>query len=115
LEVDFHSGDTSRGSSAPAATCVLLMLLGTGGCEPSVPPASESASAPWRHDAPSQIDGLQNSDYRIRGLAAFNLGNMGADAGEAVPLLEKLAQSDPHPKVRENAQRAIDKIRAASR
>jgi HEAT repeat protein len=61
-----------------------------------------------------QIEGLKNGDFRIRGLSAFNLGNMGVKAGNALPVLEKLAKDDPNPKVRENAQQAVDKIRSAS-
>ena len=47
-------------------------------------------------------------------MSAFNLGNMGVKAASAIPVLEKLAKDDPNPKVRENAQQAVDKIRSAS-
>jgi hypothetical protein len=39
---------------------------------------------------------------------------MGATAIDAVPQLEKLAQGDPQPKVRENAREALERIRAAA-
>jgi HEAT repeat protein len=84
------------------------------GCEKSPPPVTDPAKAPWLLDPQSQIDGLQNSDFRIRGLSAFNLGNMGDKAAETIPALEKIAQSDPNPKVRENARGAIEKIKSAS-
>ena len=65
-------------------------------------------------DPQSQIEGLKNSDVRIRGISAFNLGNMGAKAADAIPVLEKLAKDDANPKVRENARLALEKIRAAA-
>jgi HEAT repeat protein len=59
-----------------------------------------------------QIDGLNSSDKVIRGVSAYNLGNIGAPAADAVPRLEQLAKDDPEPKVRENAAKAVEKIRA---
>jgi HEAT repeat protein len=97
-------------------TCWLLLVLSasTAGCEKAPPPVTDPAKAPWRLDPNMQIDGLKNRDFRIRGLSAFNLGNMGAKAANAIPFLEKLAKDDPNPKVRDNAQQAVDKIRSAS-
>ena len=64
-------------------------------------------------DPPLQIKNLKNGDPRIRGLAAFNLGNMGSKAADAIPELERIAQSDSEQRVRENAKEALEKIRAA--
>lgn len=92
---------------------LILPLVSQAGCEKAPPPVTDPAVAPWLLDPKSQIDTLKNSDRRIRGIAAFNLGNMGAKATEAIPALEKLAKDDPDPKVRENATEALDKIRSA--
>ncbi|HEX2474442.1 MAG TPA: hypothetical protein VHK01_06845 [Lacipirellulaceae bacterium] len=83
------------------------------GCNREPPPAVDPAKAPWL-DPKTQLDGLKSSDYRIRGLSAFNLGNMGAKAGPALSELERLAKEDPNQKVRENAAEAVEKIRAAT-
>ena len=93
---------------------VLLVLFAVAGCEQAPPPPTDPAKAPWLLDPQSQIDSLKNEDERIRGIAAFNLGNMGALAAEAVDDLEKLAKDDPNPKVRERAGEAIEKIKAAT-
>jgi hypothetical protein len=93
----------------------VFIVVVTGGCEKAPPPVTDPTKAPWLLDPNSQINGLKNSDHRIRGLSAFNLGQMGAKAVDAIPLLEEIANDDPDPKVRENAHEAIDKIRAASR
>ena len=84
-----------------------------GGCreQPELP--ADLSKAPWL-DPKAQMEGLRSSDFRIRGISAFNLGNMGARATEAVPELERLAANDPEPKVRENAREAVEKINAAS-
>jgi hypothetical protein len=83
-----------------------------GGCDKGPPPATDLSKAPWL-DAKVQREGLTSSDKRLRGLSAVNLGNIGAPAADAVDDLEKLAQSDPDPKVRELSQEALAKIRAA--
>jgi hypothetical protein len=94
----------------------LIALIGATilSCEKAPPPVTDPANAPWLLDPNSQIEGLKNSDFRIRGLSAFNLGNMGAKAVDAIGPLEEIARNDPNPKVRKNAQEAIDKIRSAS-
>jgi hypothetical protein len=97
-------------------TCVVLVLLSTGfaGCSKSTPPVTDPAKAPWLLDPKSQIEGLKNGDDRIRGIAAFNLGNMGAKGADALPELERVAGDDPSQKVRDRAKEAIDKIKAAA-
>jgi HEAT repeat protein len=60
------------------------------------------------------MQGLKNEDFRIRGLSAFNLGNMGEKAAGAILELEQLAKADPNAKVRQNAAEAANKIRAAT-
>jgi hypothetical protein len=82
------------------------------GCGEAPPTPTDPAKAPWLLDPQSQIDSLKDPDVRIRGIAAFNLGNMGALAKDAVDDLEKIAKEDPEPKVRAHAQTAIEKIRA---
>ena len=106
---------TNKTYGVRVAVALLLSLASVvPGCEKSPPPVTDPAKAPWLLDPQSQIDGLKNDDYRIRGLSAFNLGNMGALAADAVPELEKVARDDPNAKVRANAREAIDKIRAAT-
>jgi hypothetical protein len=93
---------------------LLLFSMALIGCEQATPLPTDPAKAPWLLDPQSQIDSLKDNDLRIRGIAAFNLGNMGASAEKAIPDLEKLAKDDPEPKVRESAKEAIEKIRAAT-
>jgi hypothetical protein len=88
-------------------------LLTVGGCKNEPPATVDPAKAPWL-DPKAQMEGLKSPDFKIRGLSAFHLGNMGARAAEAIPELEKLAQDDAHGKVRDNAREALEKIRAAS-
>jgi HEAT repeat protein len=80
------------------------------GC--SEPAAAPPPDAPWL-DPKQQIELLNQSDNRLRMLAARNLGRLGAQASEAIPHLEKMAE-DPDPKVSQNAREALEKIRAAS-
>jgi len=83
------------------------------GCEKAPPTATDLSKAPWL-DPKVQAEGLKSCDMRLRGLSALNLGNIGAPAAEAIPALEKLAQSDPEQKVRDLSKEAVEKIRAAS-
>jgi hypothetical protein len=91
-----------------------ILVVTSAACSKAPPVPTDPAKAPWLLDPDSQIKGLTSQDFRIRGISAFNLGNMGAKAAAAMPTLEKLAKDDPETKVRERAQEALDKIRAAS-
>jgi hypothetical protein len=93
-----------------AALCLAVCLFG---CEKAASPPADLSKTPW-FDPKVQIEGLKDGDARIRGVSAINLGNIGAPAAEAIPALEKLAQNDPEPKVREQAAKALEKIRAAA-
>ena len=96
-----------------AIEVMLLLTLATfAGCEQAPPTPSDLSKTPWL-DPKVQMEGLKNTDFRIRGLAAHHLGNIGAQAADAIPLLEKIAGDDPDAKVRENAAKALEKIRAA--
>jgi len=97
-----------------AATALLFVISFLVGCGESPPPVTDPAKAPWLLDPDSQIKLLKESQERVRGLAAFNLGNMGAKAVDAIPELERLAKNDPEPIVRNRAKEAIEKIRAAA-
>ena len=96
-----------------AMLAVVLAGFSIAGCDSTPPPTADLSKTPWL-DPKAQMESLKNQDFRIRGLAAFHLGNMGAAAAEALPTLEKLANDDPNPKVKENAREAADKIRAAT-
>jgi hypothetical protein len=93
---------------------LLVAAASIYGCEESTPPVTDAAQAPWLLDPQSQINSLKNSDYRIRGLAALNLGKMGAKASDAIPELERLVRDDPNERVRMNASEALEKIRGAT-
>jgi hypothetical protein len=88
----------------------VLLTAAVIGC--SEPAAAPPPDAPWL-DPKQQIELLNQNDHRLRILAARNLGNLGAQAAEAIPHLEKMA-ADPDPKLSQNAREALEKIRAAS-
>lgn len=90
-----------------------LVVAVVAGCGESAAPPADLSKTPWL-DPQAQIEGLKSSDYRVRGLSAFHLGNLGAAAIGAVPELERLAKDDANEKVRENAAEALEKIRAAT-
>jgi hypothetical protein len=92
---------------------LLILAAPIAGCSRTPTPIIDPAKMPWT-DPKVQMEGLTNRDVRIRGISAFNLGNIGAKAVDALPTLEKLAKNDPNPKVRGNAQEAVNKIRSAS-
>ena len=96
--------------AAAGTLCLAAWLLG---CEKAAVPPSDLSKTPW-FDPKVQLEGLKDGDARIRGVSAINLGNIGAGAAEAIPALEKLAQDDPEPKVREQAAKALEKIRTAA-
>jgi hypothetical protein len=83
------------------------------GCEKAPAPPADLAKTPWL-DPKVQTEGLNSKDFKIRGLAAHHLGSIGAPAADAIPALEKVARDDPEAKVRENALKAIERIRAAT-
>jgi hypothetical protein len=94
--------------------CVMTSaLLLVAGCGEATPRSIDLSKTPWL-DPKVQMQGLKNEDFRIRGLSAFNLGNMGEKAAGAILELEQLAKADPNAKVRQNAAEAANKIRAAT-
>ena len=106
-----YAGATIELACRAVAAALFIGLL--AGCEESPPPVADLSNTPW-FDPKVQIEGLKSGDMRIRGVSAINLGNLGAKAAEAIPELEKIAQNDPEPKVRESASKALEKIRAAN-
>jgi hypothetical protein len=88
----------------------VLLTAAIIGC--SEPTATPPPDAPWL-DAKQQIELLNQNDARLRMMAARNLGRLGAQAAEAIPHLEKMAE-DSDPKVSQFAREALEKIRAAS-
>ena len=87
-----------------------ILAVVVAGCS-QAPPSVSSDKVPWL-DVDKQIELLDESDYRLRALAARNLGKLGADAEKAIPRLEALV-NDPESKVRDAANESLDQIRAA--
>lgn len=92
---------------------ILLVASVFVGCDNAPPQAIDPNKTPWL-DPKTQIESLKDPNFKIRGLAAFNLGNMKERAAGAIPELERLAKNDPNAKVRENAVAALEKIRVAA-
>ena len=90
--------------------CLLIFL--SVGCDktPSVAEPTPETT-PWLFPE-TQIKQLKASDFKARAVAARSLGKMGARAEAAIPELERLANEDKNPKVREIAAEALEKIRA---
>jgi hypothetical protein len=106
---DYHCRALKRAVSA----MILSAACASIGCDKGPPQEIDPNKTPWL-DPQTQIESLKDSNFKIRGLAAFNLGNMGERAADAIPELERLAENDSNPKVRENAAAALEKIRAAA-
>ncbi len=90
----------------------LLLLFSAVGCgEPAVPTVEPTAeTTPWLFPEP-QIKLLTEKDFRVRGLAAKNLGRMGAKAEVAIPALEKLLENEKEPNIRAVVEEALQQIR----
>jgi hypothetical protein len=58
------------------------------------------------------IRALEDRDSTVRLLAAFNIGQMGEVAMRALDALEDKAEHDPEPKVRDQALKTLNKLRA---
>ncbi len=87
---------------------MLCSSLLTGGCQKSPPVRTD---LPWQQPE-EQIKLLDDKDFRVRSLAAYNLGNMGKKAALAVSRLEAL-KSDPNTKVQKAVELALQKIRGS--
>jgi HEAT repeat protein len=74
---------------------------------------TDLSKTPWL-DPQAKIKALRQSDQRVRGLAATQLGELGAQAVDALPELERLAKEDPDLNVRARAKESVAKIRAAT-
>lgn len=62
--------------------------------------------------ADSLIRALEDRDSTVRLIAAFNIGQMGEPAMKALDILEDLAERDPEAKVRDQALKTLNKLRA---
>jgi len=62
--------------------------------------------------ADALIRALDDRDSTVRLLAAFNVGQMGEVAMRALDALEDKAEHDPEPKVRDQALKTLNKLRA---
>jgi HEAT repeat protein len=61
--------------------------------------------------ADSIVRAMEDRDHTVRLMAVFNMGQMGSHALNALPKIEDLAESDPDPKVREQAVKTLNKLR----
>jgi hypothetical protein len=55
---------------------------------------------------------LEDRDSTVRLLSAFNIGQMGEVAMKALSALEDMTERDPEPKVRDQATKTLNKLRA---
>jgi hypothetical protein len=62
--------------------------------------------------ADSLIRALEDRDSTVRLIAAFNVGQMGEVAMRALDALEDMSERDPEPKVRDQALKTLNKLRA---
>lgn len=62
--------------------------------------------------ADALIRALDDRDSTVRLLAAFNIGQMGEVAMRALDALEEKSEHDPEPKVRDQALKTLNKLRA---
>lgn len=58
------------------------------------------------------IRALEDRDSTVRLIAAFNIGQMGEPAMKALDTLEDVSERDPEPKVRDQAMKTLNKLRA---
>jgi hypothetical protein len=58
------------------------------------------------------VRALDDRDSTVRLLATFNIGQMGEVAMRALDVLEDKAETDPEPKVRDQALKTLNKLRA---
>jgi hypothetical protein len=62
--------------------------------------------------ADALIRALEDRDSTVRLLAAFNIGQMGEVAMRALDTLDDISERDPEPKVRDQAVKTVNKLRA---
>jgi HEAT repeats len=62
--------------------------------------------------ADALIRALEDRDSTVRLLAAFNVGQMGEVAMKSLDALEDMSERDPEPKVRDQAVKTLNKLRA---
>jgi hypothetical protein len=59
----------------------------------------------------SVMRALGDRDATVRLMSVFNLGQMGSVAERGLPLIEDMSESDPDPKVRDQAIKTLNKLR----
>ena len=62
--------------------------------------------------ADALIRALEDRDSTVRLIATFNVGQMGEPAMRTLDPLEDLSERDPEPKVRDQAVKTLNKLRA---
>jgi hypothetical protein len=62
--------------------------------------------------ADALIRALEDRDSTVRLMSAFNLGQMGEPALKAIETLDDISNRDPEPKVRDQALKTLNKLRA---
>ncbi|HZZ78678.1 MAG TPA: HEAT repeat domain-containing protein [Gemmataceae bacterium] len=112
---------------------LLVCLLPVVGCGPSATHFADQLNSPdpvkrlhavnaLRHRTreakvvvPMLTEALKDQDASIRRDAARALGNFGPKAGEAVPALRELAETDPAASVRRAATQSLGRIDVSAR
>jgi HEAT repeat protein len=98
------------GSKAKRAVPALLELLDSEMDRPAVFPALRAIDAAEPEAIPILIERLKSPTPFVQFFAADFLGKLGPIAKDAIPELTKLTSHD-NPRVRDNAQAALKKIR----
>jgi len=72
--------------------------------------AAVSLASAGKSAVPALLKALDHADWQVRAAAVFALGQIGADAGEAKPKLQSIAERDENASVRDAAAFALDAL-----
>ena len=72
--------------------------------------AADALKKQGKDALPKLTELLASGDWQVRAAAVFAIGQLGADAKDALPTLKKLAEEDDSEAVRSTAKYAVDSI-----
>jgi HEAT repeat protein len=98
---------TNIGPEAEAAAQTLVAILAD---KDHWPAASKALAKIGKGAVPALVKGLKSTSQPTRQFSARTLGEIGADAIDALPALRERAKADTSVSVREDAQKAINQI-----